>query len=93
MLDCKMTQTLPTTFLLVLTAMSTLWLLSLVRRDASIVDPFWGTGFVAVAWTAISAERAAATARYAPGGALDRLGSATVALLALAQLGPRRRST
>jgi steroid 5-alpha reductase family enzyme len=33
-------------------AMSVLWLLSLRLRDASIVDPFWGTGFVMVAWLA-----------------------------------------
>jgi steroid 5-alpha reductase family enzyme len=26
------------------------WLLSLVKRDASIVDVFWGLGFVVVAW-------------------------------------------
>ncbi len=37
--------------LLVVTATLTcLWLLSLARRDASIVDPFWGTGFVLVTW-------------------------------------------
>ena len=28
------------------------WLLSLARRDASVVDIFWGLGFVIVAWTA-----------------------------------------
>lgn len=27
-----------------------LWIISLPLRNASIVDPFWGTGFVAVAW-------------------------------------------
>ena len=27
-----------------------LWLVSLIRRDASIVDIFWGIGFVVVAW-------------------------------------------
>jgi steroid 5-alpha reductase family enzyme len=32
-------------------AMVLLWLVSLVRRDASIADPFWGTGFALVAWT------------------------------------------
>jgi steroid 5-alpha reductase family enzyme len=32
--------------------MAGLWLVSLVRRDASIVDPFWGFGFVVVAWMA-----------------------------------------
>lgn len=29
-------------------AMTLLWLVSLVRRDASIVDPFWGSGFILV---------------------------------------------
>ena len=33
-----------------LVLMVVLWLASVVRRDASIVDPFWGTGFVVVAW-------------------------------------------
>jgi steroid 5-alpha reductase family enzyme len=33
-------------------AMLLLWLLSLLRRDASIVDPFWGTGFVLAAGAA-----------------------------------------
>lgn len=31
-------------------AMTLLWLLSLALRDASIVDPFWGSGFVGLAW-------------------------------------------
>lgn len=30
--------------------MTTLWLISIPLRDVSIVDPFWGTGFVVVAW-------------------------------------------
>jgi steroid 5-alpha reductase family enzyme len=30
--------------------MTALWLVSLRRRDASVVDPFWGTGFVVVVW-------------------------------------------
>jgi steroid 5-alpha reductase family enzyme len=30
--------------------MTVLWLLSLVLKDSSIVDPFWGTGFVIVNW-------------------------------------------
>ncbi len=36
--------------LLVIATLTCLWLLSLVRRDASIVDPFWGMGFVLVTW-------------------------------------------
>lgn len=37
--------------LVTLIAMTTLWLLSLAIKDASIVDIFWGTGFVILAWT------------------------------------------
>jgi len=36
-------------------AMVVMWVISLVVRDASIVDPFWGTGFTIVAWTAVVA--------------------------------------
>jgi steroid 5-alpha reductase family enzyme len=32
--------------------MTVVWLLSVVRKDASIVDIAWGAGFVVVAWTA-----------------------------------------
>jgi steroid 5-alpha reductase family enzyme len=38
------------TLLLLCGAMFLLWLVSLVRRDASIVDIFWGAGFALVAW-------------------------------------------
>lgn len=41
------------TFLVVIAMMLCLWLLSLARRDASIVDPFWGTGFIVVACVAL----------------------------------------
>ena len=34
----------------ILALMTLVWLLSLVRRDASIVDVFWGPGFVLAAW-------------------------------------------
>ncbi|MCA9514247.1 MAG: DUF1295 domain-containing protein [Myxococcales bacterium] len=33
-----------------LSAMTLLWLVSLARRDASVVDPFWGAAFALVAW-------------------------------------------
>ena len=36
----------------VLAAVLLLWLVSLARHDASVVDPFWGPGFVLVALTA-----------------------------------------
>ena len=40
---------------MVLVTLTGLWLLSLNRRDASIVDPFWGTGFVLVTWFTLAA--------------------------------------
>ncbi len=46
-----LTSTLLTNLAVILIAMLLLWIVSLARRDASIVDPFWGTGFVLVAWT------------------------------------------
>lgn len=48
----SMTQILLTTFVTVILSMIVLWIVSLIRRDASIVDPFWGAGFVVVAWLA-----------------------------------------
>ncbi|HET6423454.1 MAG TPA: DUF1295 domain-containing protein [Planctomycetaceae bacterium] len=36
---------------LILATMTLMWLVSLRLRDASIVDPFWGMGFVGLAWT------------------------------------------
>jgi hypothetical protein len=36
--------------LLVLGLMALLWLISLALKDSSIVDPFWGSGFVIVNW-------------------------------------------
>lgn len=40
--------------LIILGAMTALWVLSLVLRDASIVDIFWGTGFVITTWAYFS---------------------------------------
>ncbi len=45
-----MTQTLLVTLGAIVVAMIAMWTISLIRRDASIVDPFWGTGFVLTAW-------------------------------------------
>lgn len=47
-----MTQTLLASLAAILAAMFALWIVSLIRRDASIVDAFWGMGFVIVAWMA-----------------------------------------
>jgi steroid 5-alpha reductase family enzyme len=38
--------------LVILGLMTLLWLVSLALKNSSIVDIFWGTGFVIVAWTA-----------------------------------------
>ncbi|MDH3284151.1 MAG: DUF1295 domain-containing protein [Acidobacteriota bacterium] len=34
----------------VIAAMFLLWLVSLARKDSSVVDPFWGPGFVGLTW-------------------------------------------
>ena len=49
-----MTTLLLTTAALTLIAMSLLWLLSLRLQDASIVDIYWGLGFVLIAWAAFA---------------------------------------
>lgn len=43
---------LPTTLAVVLGGMVSLWLVSLRTRDVSIVDIFWGLGFVVIVWVA-----------------------------------------
>ncbi|MEZ4772413.1 MAG: DUF1295 domain-containing protein [Bacteroidia bacterium] len=37
-------------FLMILSVLAGLWLLSLAIKDASIIDIFWGPGFVILAW-------------------------------------------
>ena len=32
-------------------ALFSLWLISVAIKDASIIDIFWGTGFIIIAWT------------------------------------------
>ena len=49
-----MTSLLPVWFsglAVALTLVILVWVLSLLRRDASIIDIFWGPGFVALVWT------------------------------------------
>ncbi len=43
-------QTLVATLAVALGMLTLLWFASLAKRDASIVDPFWGMGFVVVTW-------------------------------------------
>jgi steroid 5-alpha reductase family enzyme len=42
---------------LLLAAATLVWLVSLARRDASIVDPCWGAGFVLVAWFTLGSAK------------------------------------
>ena len=49
-----LTDLLLESFSCVMVMLTALWLLSLARRDASIVDPFWGTGFVLVTWLSLA---------------------------------------
>lgn len=41
---------IPVTGLVVFVLISLLWLVSLALKDASIVDIFWGIGFIVIAW-------------------------------------------
>ena len=43
-------QTLSTNSVMILVVMLGMWLISLKLANSSIVDPFWGAGFVLVAW-------------------------------------------
>jgi steroid 5-alpha reductase family enzyme len=45
-----LSQTLLTNLMVIMLAMFALWVVGTFRRDASIVDPFWGAGFVIVGW-------------------------------------------
>ncbi len=44
--------------------MLVLWLISVFAKDVSIVDVFWGLGFVAVAWTAFVSAQPSGTRAY-----------------------------
>jgi steroid 5-alpha reductase family enzyme len=47
-----MSTTLLTCAGLLAIAMTLLWMIGTLRRDSSLVDPFWGIGFAMVAWAA-----------------------------------------
>lgn len=53
-------QTLLTNIVVIAGTMFLLWLISLRLKDASIVDIFWGLGFVAIAWITFSVARESA---------------------------------
>lgn len=48
-----MASMLATNLIAILVMHSLVWLLSLWRRDASVVDLFWGVGFLLIAWLSI----------------------------------------
>ena len=54
-----LTTMLLNSLLLIVAALTCLWVVSLVRRDASIIDPFWGMGFILVTWFAFAFSPAA----------------------------------
>jgi steroid 5-alpha reductase family enzyme len=49
--------------LVILALMTVLWLVSLLLRNSSIVDIFWGAGFVFAAWTCFALTPSGAEAR------------------------------
>jgi len=49
--------------LVTLVFVTTIWVLSLVLRDSSIVDIFWGLGFIAITWTLVAAGAGGLTPR------------------------------
>jgi steroid 5-alpha reductase family enzyme len=58
------TDTLLNSVLVIVVSMVLLWVLSLVKKNASIVDIFWGLGFVIVGWaSAINADRVSIAGR------------------------------
>ncbi len=59
-----MTSLLLTNALVLLAAIFLLWLLSVKLKDASIVDIFWGLGFVIVAWVSFALSKGHAPRRW-----------------------------
>lgn len=49
--------TLSVTLVAVVTALTIVWVISLLKRDAGIIDPCWGAGFGIVVWTAWAFNR------------------------------------
>ncbi|NOT64142.1 MAG: DUF1295 domain-containing protein, partial [Acidobacteria bacterium] len=56
--------TLLLTAVVLLVAVFLLWLLSVKLKDASIVDIFWGLGFVLVAWVSLALNKTFAPRRW-----------------------------
>jgi len=56
-----MAETLSTNFVVLMAIMTGLWLIATARRDVSIVDPYWGTGFIIVAWLTLRQQSPASS--------------------------------
>ncbi len=56
--------TAATTLAAAIVMMTAVWVFSLWKRDASIIDIFWGLGFVLVAWIYFSMSQASTTRKY-----------------------------
>lgn len=52
-----------TNLIVILSCMAVLWGVSLLKQDASIVDPFWAIGFVIIAWTSFTVLATGTAAR------------------------------
>ncbi len=53
-----MSSALPLTLLATLAIFTAFWVLSLIRKDASVVDFYWGPGFVVIGWLALALDGA-----------------------------------
>ena len=67
------------------------WLLSLARKDASVVDPLWGAGFVVAAVSYLLLLDGYWSPRGARAGDGGRVGAAPERLPSVAQPGQGRR--
>lgn len=77
-----MTSILLTAALAIAVLMVTVWLISVVMKDASIVDIVWGFGFVVVAWVSLLTNRGGDVDGAGP-GALQWLSVALVTIWGL----------
>jgi steroid 5-alpha reductase family enzyme len=64
--------------LVILGLMALLWLVSLALKNSSIVDIFWGTGFVIVTWVAFTLTPEGFTTRKILLNILVTLGTAPI---------------
>lgn len=61
---CVMTSILVLNSLVILSCVTALWLLSIYLKDVSIIDYFWGFGFVVIAWVTLSQAKPVHSTQY-----------------------------